>query len=67
MLDEFVISVQNREGGMGVLFSMSFEPSPDFMRNEKIVGFYLSSERVFGDAEKCGSRVEVVVILRVFV
>ena len=64
---EFFISIQNSEGSVRVLFSMSFEPSPNFGGNEEIISFNFSSERERRNTEITLSVIEVIMIFRIFV
>jgi hypothetical protein len=52
---------------MRVLFSVSFEPRPNFMGYKEIISFYFSSEGVFRNTEESMPRIEIIVIFRIFV
>lgn len=67
MLYESVISVQNGQFGVRVLFTVAFEGGPYIVRDEEVITFNFSGEGEFGDTEISISVPEVVVIFRVFV
>jgi hypothetical protein len=66
MLNKFVIGVNNSKISMRVLFTMSLKPRPDFMGYKEIISFYFSSEGIFRNTEESMSRIEIIVIFRVF-
>jgi len=50
-----------------VLFSVGFEPGPDFVGNEEVISFNFSCEGELRDTEVSITVSKVIVIFRIFV